>query len=193
MILMLLAVLPLRATDIIIDSKMTFKESVEATKAPIELLDSLDLLDVEYYSFDGKLHRGQLLVHKTVSNDVKSVFKIIKETKFAINKCIPIVAYNWSDSASMDDNNSSAFNYRNIAGTNRLSKHSFGKAVDINPFQNPVVYSDGKISPSKAKYSTNAKGTFSADHPVVKEFKRLGWRWGGDFTSFKDYHHFDKE
>lgn len=29
------------------------------------------------------------------------------------------------------------YSYRNVAGTNNLSKHSFGEAIDINPRQNP--------------------------------------------------------
>ena len=114
------------------------------------------------------------------------------ETKFKVNKVVPIVAYDWSDDASMADNNTSAFNYRFIAGTKRLSNHSFGRAVDINPFNNPVIYSSGKVSPKGAKYKKGNDGVFSKDNPIVKEFLKLGWRWGGNFNSFKDYHHFDK-
>ena len=93
----------------------------------------------------------------------------------------------------MNDNNTSAMNYRCIAGTKRLSNHAYGKAVDINPFFNPVIYENGKISPANAKYDPDTDGTFTANHPVVKAFLDRGWRWGGNFNSFKDYHHFDKK
>lgn len=176
----------------IIDSDMTFHDAILGTDAPKDILDSLVLLDVEYYSFDGKLHKGQLVINKILKEDIIAIFEFIKELKFPINKVIPIVRYNWSDDASMSDNNSSAFCYRFVANTTRLSNHSFGRAIDINPFQNPVVYANGKISPAGAKYDPEEAGTFHKDHPVVKEFKKRGWRWGGDFTSFKDYHHFDK-
>jgi hypothetical protein len=73
-----------------------------------------------------------------------------------------------------------------------MSKHAEGLAIDINPFLNPVIYADGKISPSGAKRDVNIAGTFHSEHPVVKKFKELGWKWGGDFNSFKDYHHFAK-
>ena len=183
----------LQQENVVIDSNMSFDEAVKGSKAPRELIESLCLLDVEYYSFDKKLHRGQLVVHKDRRDDVEEIFKLIRDTKFLVKKVVPIVNYGWSDDKSMADNNSSAFCYRYIAGTKRLSNHSFGKAVDINPFNNPVIYASGKISPKGAKYKKNAAGTFSASHPVVKKFKELGWRWGGDFKKFKDYHHFDKK
>ncbi len=176
----------------VIDSDLTFEEAIEGTKAPDEVKKSLVLLDVEYYSFDGKLHRGQLVIDKAVENDVREVFELIKKSRFPVGKVIPIVKYGWSDDASMEDNNTSAFNYRYVAGTKRLSNHSFGRAVDINPFLNPVIYSNGKISPSGAKYDPAKPGTFHKDHPVVKEFLSRGWRWGGNWNSLKDNHHFDK-
>lgn len=177
----------------IIDSDMSFQQAIEGTKAPKEVIDNIELIDVFYYSFDGKLHKGQLLVHKDVKNDVLEIFSIIQKEKFPVNKAIPIVKYNWSDGASMDDNNSSAFNYRTIAGTSRMSNHAYGKAVDINPMNNPYVDSNGRLSPSKGKYLVGTPGTFADTSLIVKEFKKRGWRWGGNFKSYKDYHHFDKE
>lgn len=179
--------------DKIIDSQMTFEEAIKGTKAPKELIDSLCLIDVDYYSIDNKLHTGQLVINKSVKNDIVSIFKLILKERFKINKVIPIVNYKWDDSSSMEDNNTSAFCYRNIAGKNKLSNHSFGRAIDINPFFNPVIYKDGSKSPSKATYNKNYPGTFSEVNIIVKEFKKLGWRWGGNFNQYKDNHHFDKE
>lgn len=177
----------------IVDSKMSFEEATKGTKAPKELLDSIVLLNVEYYSTDKKLHQGQILVHKTVEEDVKYFFQMAMEEKFPIKQVVPIVKYKWDDDASMSANNSSAFNYRFIAGTTRLSNHSFGKAIDINPYFNPVIYKDPpKTSPKGAKYIPGNPGVFTADSRIVKEMKKRGWRWGGDWTSLKDYHHFDK-
>lgn len=181
-----------KENDLVIDSRMTFEQAMKRSKAPKQVLDSMVLLDVKYYSFDNKLHQGQLVVNKAVEKDVKQIFDLILETKFKVNKVVPIVDYDWSDDASMEDNNTSAFNYRFIAGTKRLSNHSFGRAVDINPFNNPVIYSSGKISPQGAKYIQGNDGVFTKENQIVKEFLKLGWRWGGNFNSFKDYHHFDK-
>jgi len=179
--------------NVIIDSKMTFEESIKSTQAPAELIEEISLIDVQYYSFDGKLHQGQLVVHNDVKEDVLEIFDIIKEIEYPVNKVVPIVVFDWSDNASMDDNNTSAFNYRFISGTKRLSNHAFGKAVDINPINNPYITSNGKIIPSAGSYDTKKFETFTDDHPVVKAFKDRGWRWGGNFNSYKDYHHFDKK
>ncbi|MFP4526910.1 MAG: M15 family metallopeptidase [Candidatus Kapaibacterium sp.] len=176
----------------IIDSDMTFQQAIAGTNAPQSIIDSLRLIDVEYYSFDGRLHRGQLVVNIAVEQDINEIFKLIKKIKFPVEKVIPIVAYEWSDDASMEDNNTSAFNYRFIAGTQRLSNHATGRAIDINPFQNPAIYSDGKISPNGAEFDPDAPGTLISDHPVTKAFLGRGWRWGGDWTSLKDYQHFDR-
>ncbi len=191
-ILMITIVTSENKENIIIDSDMTFEQALSGTKAPEEIIDSLILLDVEYYSFDNKLHKGQLVINKYVRDDITAIFQLMKDIKFPVNKVVPIVKYNWSDDASMSDNNTSAFCYRFVAGTERLSNHSFGRAIDINPYLNPVIYESGKISPDGAKYEPKKPGTFYEDHPIVKEFKKRGWRWGGDFKSFKDYHHFDK-
>jgi hypothetical protein len=182
----------LYSADKVIDSKMLFDESIKGTKAPKDIIDSLCLIDVEYYGFDGKLHIGQIVIHKALKDDVLEAFEILKKEKFPVQKVIPIVQYDWSDDESMEQNNTSAFNYRFIAGTQRLSNHAKGRALDINPRQNPVIYNDGKISPKGAKYDKTAPGTLLPESTIVKFLKSRGWRWGGDWTSFKDNHHFDK-
>lgn len=179
--------------ELIVDSDMTFEQAIRGTKAPKEILDSLVLLDIYYFSFDQKLHKGQLVVHSELKDEILEIFEMVKILKYPIAKAIPIVKYNWSDEKSMLDNNTSSFNYRTISGTNRLSLHARGRAIDINPFLNPVINSDGSIVPKGAVYDVKIIGTLYSSHPLVLEFKRLGWRWGGDFQSYKDYHHFDKE
>ncbi len=179
--------------EVIIDSKMTFEEAMKGNYCPEDIRSSLCIIDVQYYGFDKSIHQGQLIINKKVKTDVEKVFKLILELKFPVKKVIPICKYNWDDNKSMKDNNSSAFNYRNIANTNRLSLHAKGFAVDINPFLNPVVYNDGHINLKGARYNIKRVGTFHKNHPVVQAFKSLGWRWGGEFNAYKDNHHFDKE
>lgn len=185
-------ILLILSANIIVDSDMSREEALNGTSAPDSLLNNILVLNIDYYSFDGKIHRGQLLVNKEVEKDVKEIFDLMLKNRFPINHIKPIVEYGWDDNASMEANNTSAFNYRFVAGTERLSNHSFGKAVDINPRMNPVYYSDGRMSPKNGSRDTTKAGTFHKDHFVVKEFKKRGWRWGGDWNSLKDYHHFDK-
>lgn len=177
---------------IITDSKMTFNEAVSGIEIPEKTRNSLCLIDVEYFSFDDKIHCGQILINKNLSKDIKAVFKELKELHFPVKSAIPISKYNWDDDVSMDSNNSSAFNYRFVNGTRNLSSHSLGIAIDINPFQNPQI-KNGKTSPASAEYDLKAKGTIKPNSFIIKAFKRRGWQWGGDWISTKDYQHFEKK
>jgi len=178
--------------SIIIDSQMTFQEAIAGTNAPKDIIADLILLDVQYYGYDNQIHQGQLVIHKSLKKDVLDAFELLKKEKFPVEKCIPIVKYAWDDNSSMEDNNTSAFNYRKVAGKKKLSNHSYGRAIDINPRNNPAVYSDGKISPKGARYSSQDKGTILKDSNITKFFLERGWTWGGNWNSLKDYQHFEK-
>ncbi len=180
------------AEEAIVDSAMSFSEAIEGTTAPDEIILSLSLVDVFYYSFDGRKHQGQMLISKELEHDAYDIFNVIEKIFFPVDKVIPITAYQWNDYRSMADNNTSSFNFRVIEGTTKLSMHSLGKALDINPVQNPVIYPNGVVAPEGAKYQPDERGTFSADHPIVREFLKRGWHWGGNFNQPKDYHHFEK-
>lgn len=176
----------------ITDSALTFAEAVDGSPAPPEVIAALDLVEVRYRAFDGRLHAGQLVVHRDLVADVREIFAMIERTRFPVAKAVPIVRYAWSDDASMADNNASGFNYRLIAGTRKLSWHALGRAVDINPRLNPMIYGDGRIAPPGASYRPGAPGTFFPGQFLLEAFRKRGWTWGGDFISLKDYHHFEK-
>jgi hypothetical protein len=178
--------------EVISDSAMSFSEAIEGTTAPEEIIDSLSLVDVLYYSFDGKRHQGQIIINSVLEDDVYEIFVLLEKIKFPVGRVIPIVAYRWDDQLSMADNNSSAFNFRVIEGTTKLSLHSFGRALDLNPVQNPVIYPHGVIAPEGAIYKPSTAGTFTAKNPIVQQFLERGWHWGGNFNQPKDYHHFEK-
>lgn len=179
-------------TEIILDCNYSFNESIKGIEIPVEIINQLTLIDVEYYSFDEKLHKGQLVINKKVEKDIVEIFKLIKDLKFPVGKVIPVVKYKWDDEASMNDNNTVAFNYRKVKGSKVLSLHSYGLAIDINPLQNPHI--KGKtIQPSSGKYDTKSKGTILRDSKLVNEFVKRGWQWGGRWRSSKDYQHFEKK
>jgi hypothetical protein len=178
--------------EIIIDCQYTFEEALEGIKVPESIKNKLTIVDVEYFSFDNKLHRGQIVIHKSAARDIKEVFEFIKNTKFPIAKAIPITKYHWSDEASMKDNNTSAFNYRKVAGQEVMSVHANGLAIDINPRQNPH-YKKNEIIPSNGNYDETTPGTITKNSQLVSEFKKRGWQWGGAWRSSKDYQHFEKK
>lgn len=176
----------------VVDSALTFDEAIAGTSAPQTVIDTLALVDVQYLSFDGLLHRGQILVHKAAAPDVREAFEELYRLSFPIEKVIPVVAYNWDDEASMADNNSSAFNYRLILETDRLSNHSFGLALDINPRLNPFISRSKNMYPAGAVYDPNVPGTFRAGDAAVRVFINRGWYWGGAWQSVVDWQHFER-
>ncbi len=178
--------------EIIIDSNYNLKEAILGIQIPKSIITKLILIDVEYFSFDQKLHQGQVVANRSVEKDITEIFKFIKDSKFPIAKVIPIVRYKWNDNASMSDNNTAAFNFRNVKGYKILSAHSLGLAIDINPLQNPHI--KGKfIQPNEAKYDIKIPGTIKRDSKIVFEFRKRGWQWGGAWKSSKDYQHFEKK
>jgi len=182
---------PHKKERIIIDSHIKLEEALMGKEIPNPNTKNLRIIDVEYYSFDNRLHRGQVVIHKDLAEDIKEIFTLIKEKKFPIKKVVPINKYNWSDEASMKDNNTSAFNYRVISGTRTFSTHAQGRAIDINPFLNPQI-KKGKTFPEGAVYNKYARGTITAHSWLTHEFYKRGWRWGGDWKFTQDYQHFER-
>jgi hypothetical protein len=178
--------------EIIVDSRLGFQAAIAGTAAPPAITKELCLLEVRYWSFDGRLHQGQLVVNQRLQEELADIFAFIRASRFPVAKVMPVVHYGWSDEASMSDNNTSAFNYRLIAGAARLSRHATGQAIDINPRQNPVIYADGVSLPPGAVYDPQAPGTLAPDSLLRHEFLSRGWQWGGDFQGLKDYHHLEK-
>lgn len=177
---------------IVVDSRMTLKEALSGIKIPSYIRRNITLVDVNYYSFDGKLHAGQVLIRTDLAGEIEDIFNEIEESRFPIARVIPIAKYNWSDSLSMADNNTSAFNYRLVKGTTIMSPHSTGRAIDINPMENPQIQ-NGKASPPGSKYDTKVPGTITPSSAVVKAFTRRAWKWGATWKSTKDYQHFEKK
>lgn len=175
---------------VIIDSALSLEEALMGNDMPEAVRQSLVLLDVEYISFNQNLHRGQLVVHKDVAQDLEEIFSELRTLAFPINKMVPLSMYDWDDERSMQDNNTSAFNYRCIAGTDRLSNHSFGLAIDVNPLLNPYEQFDGVIVPQGARYDPSRPGTLTKDSPAVSLFLERGWDWGGLWDHNIDWQHF---
>lgn len=183
----------------IIDSAMTEREAFDGLdpKCPEEIRKRQRLVTVSYYSTDGRVHQGQLVVDAELVSDIRKVFALALKERFPVYSVIPIsdVRFRkegrWDDELSMEANNTSSFNYREVTGGGRLSNHAYGRAVDINTLFNPYVKGN-LVLPRWAVYDPKVEGTFTADSPVVREFLRLGWAWGGNWTSPRDYQHFEK-
>ncbi len=190
--------------SIIVDAQYQPSEVIKQNPdnpCPAEILDSLGLLDVKYIGFDGKLHRGQIVVAIHVMSEVEAFFKRALELEFPIEKVIPAAdpRYGWDDQKMMADNNTSGFNYRAVAGTKRTSQHGKGMAIDVNTRLNPCIRYDKQkklTNPPGSVWRKQVPGTLHSSHPLVLLMEGFGWHWGGNWTLEKegivDYQHFQK-
>lgn len=162
-------------------------------------LDNLVLVHILHIGFDDLIHSGRLIVNRLIAPDVISIFEELYLHEYKIEEVELIGKYEYDDELSMINNNTSAFNYRYIKGTNRLSLHSYGLAIDINPFYNPYVYQSGLeliVSPSSASKYVDRSLEFNykidKDDFCYKTFIKYGFEWGGNWNNIKDYQHFEK-
>ena len=160
-------------------------------------LDELRLLRIVYWGFDGQAHQGELVLHRDLAAEVLAIFAELFEARFPIEKMRRIEAYQGDDQRSMADNNTSAFNCRNVLGRkNTFSNHAYGVALDINPVQNPYVKKQ-VVEPAQGSQYLDRRdarpGMVRLGDACHKAFVSRGWTWGGAWRSLKDYQHFEKK
>jgi hypothetical protein len=161
-------------------------------------LDDLRHLQVRYWDFKGRPRSGPLIVHEMLAGDVLGVFHRLFRAGFRIHRIKLPPRFRPSapgDYWHSTVNRTAAFNCRPATGNpGSLSHHSYGWAIDINPLQNPYVAPDGSVLRRAAKpyvdRTRREPGMVHAGDVVVRAFARIGWEWGGDWTTLKDYMHF---
>ncbi len=159
---------------------------------PVSLRD-LRLVTLTHWGFDGRPRTGRLIVHRDAAAELVAVFRELYAAKFPIRRMVPIDAYGASDFRSIEADNTSAFNCRYVDGTTRWSEHAYGRAIDVNPIENPYV-SGGRTSHAASRpyvdRTSRRPGMAFEGGVLVRAFDRLGWGWGGRWTPVKDYQHF---
>lgn len=155
---------------------------------------SLRRVTVNYWGFDGRVHVGDLIVHRDVAAAMVLVLHRLYDIRYPIHRIHPVDDYGGRDDRSMAADNTSAFNCRRVTGSTTVwSEHSYGKAIDINPVENPYVKGT-TVLPSAGRPYTNRRlavpAVLHAGDPVVGAFAAVGWSWGGAWHSLKDYQHF---
>ena len=160
-------------------------------------IDHLRLVRVSYWTFSGRIRLGPLVVAEGVAQDVLWVFHRLFQARFPIHRIglppryRPPRPSDWYSTRDL----TAAFNCRPATGNpGVLSQHSYGWAVDVNPLQNPYVGTDGKVLRRAAKpyldRTLRAPGMIHPGDVVVRSFAAIGWSWGGDWNTIKDYMHF---
>ena len=172
------------------------------TDKPAVSYEDLCYMNVRYYDFEGEIQTGELICNKGIAQDLVEIFYELYLNEYQIEKIRLIDEYGGDDTASMEDNNTSCFNYRVVDGTTSLSKHALGCAIDINPFYNPYVvynkngsgetYISPKGSERYADRSQNFPYKIDENDLCYKLFTEHGFIWGGNWNSSKDYQHFQK-
>jgi D-alanyl-D-alanine carboxypeptidase len=150
-------------------------------------------LELSYWDFAGRRRVGSIVIRSTAARDVLSVFRKLYAARFPMRRLRPVEAYKGSDDASMAADNTSGFNCRFVSGTRRWSQHAYGLALDLNPVENPYVHGGLVEPPAGRRYldrSRRRPGMVVSGDVVVRAFASIGWRWGGYWTSAKDYQHF---
>jgi hypothetical protein len=160
---------------------------------PVPLRD-LRVMTASHWGFDGRVHTGRLIVHRDVARDVVTVFRRLFVARFPIRRIVPVDAYGASDFRSIEADNTSAFNCRYVDGTTRWSEHAYGRAIDLNPIENPYVTSAGttshRASRAYLRRTPYRPGMAVEGGVLVRAFDAVGWSWGGRWSGVKDYQHF---
>ena len=161
--------------------------------------DDLRHIRALHWDYDNQMHVGEMVCNAQIADRVVSIFRQLFDAKYPIQRMLLPDVYDADDETQMRDNNSSCFCYRAVAGTTVLSKHARGLAVDINTLYNPYYKdrTDGTryIQPATAEAYCNRDWDFpyKIDHDDLcfRLFTEAGFEWGGDWTSCKDYQHFE--
>lgn len=152
----------------------------------------LAYLRLSHVTFDGGTAIGELLVHGSIAARAIELFRRLYAVGFPIRQMKLVDEFGADDDRSMSADNTSAFNYRMVAGTQILSQHARGLAIDINPVENPWRKPDRLVPPEGQAFADRTRvrpGMFVRPGPLIAAIDELGWEWGGDWNHAWDDHH----
>lgn len=157
-------------------------------------LSALRHVSLPFVDFSGRVRRGALVVHNDAARDVVKVFRRLYAARFPIRRMSPIQRYDGDDFASIEADNTSAFNCRAATGSGNWSQHAYGRAIDVNPIENPYIYADGTTSHRRStrylRRSPHRPGMATEGRALVRAFDAVGWSWGGRWSGVVDLQHF---
>jgi hypothetical protein len=156
-------------------------------------MSQLRLIHMRFWGFDRQAHRGEMVVRARYARSVVRVFRRLYAIRFPIRRMRLVDRYGANDRASMADDNTSAFNCRWRAGNCcTWSQHAYGRAIDVDPVENPYVFRGGYSPPAARPFldrSQFRRGMIHVHDRVWWAFRAVGWEWGGTWTTEHDYQH----
>jgi poly-gamma-glutamate synthesis protein (capsule biosynthesis protein) len=158
---------------------------------PVPLTD-LRYVTVSYVDFGGVARTGELVVNADAAEAMVAVFADLFAARFPIRSMRLVDDFGADDTASMDADNTSAFNCRAVTGGTAWSEHSYGRAIDVDPVENPYVLGRHVAPDAGVPFASrpDLPGVIHAGDVVVRAFADVGWEWGGAWSSPIDYQHF---
>jgi hypothetical protein len=160
---------------------------------PVSLGD-LRLVTLSYIGFDGRSHAGTLVVNRSATSAIVTVFHRLYDERFPIRRMVPVDAYGGSDFNSIEADNTSSFNCRSATGSTHWSQHAYGLAIDVNPIENPYMDAGKSSHAASTPYLNRSRvrpGMAVAGGTLVEAFAAVGWGWGGSWSgSVQDTQHF---
>lgn len=166
--------------------------STWAPGCPVSVAD-LAWIRLTFWGFDDRRHTGELLVNTKSADDLVTVFRALYAARFPIEEMRITTKAEQTAAPTGDGNDTGAFDCRPVRGETVFSQHAYGRAVDLNPFQNPYVKGDLVLPELAGAYTDRNRerpGMILPGGPVVRAFDRIGWTWGGTWNSLKDFQHF---
>ena len=151
-------------------------------------------VEVNHFRFDGTVTRGVLVVNRDVADTVADLFTALFEDQFPIRRMQPVERYEGDANASLAADNTSAYNCRRpdqINAPPMLSPHANGRAIDINPRENPWMdlRCDCWFPSKRLAARTPGPGKILKGGAVWRLFTQRGWVWQD--IKVPDYMHFD--
>jgi hypothetical protein len=148
---------------------------------------------IAFWGFDARRHTGELLLNQDAVRAITDAFEQLYAAKYPIEEMRITRADELDAEPTGDGNNTSAFTCKPLRGSTTWSEHAKGRAIDVNPFDNPYRQGDVLIPELASAYadrSRQAAGMIHPGDPVTRAFASVGWGWGGDWRHSKDYMHF---
>ena len=158
-------------------------------------LSHLRYLRIRHWTYSGRTHVGELVVHEDVVAEMRLVFSRLYRDRFPIARMQLVDDYGGDDNRSMAANNTSAFNCRRTTGGTSWSAHAYGTALDVNPVQNPYVRGSTVLPEAARSYLDRSRwqlGMIREGDAFVRAVDAIGWQWGGRWQSLKDYQHINR-
>lgn len=159
---------------------------------PVPLGD-LRLVTLSYWGFDGMGHVGRLVVNRDAAQPIATALHALWVARFPVRRMIPVQAFGANDDRSMAKDDTAVFNCRDVRGAAVWSQHAYGRAIDIDPRENPEVKGSLVLPRNAHAYVDRfrrRKGMILPGGVVVRAFAAVGWGWGGSWQSLKDWQHF---